>query len=101
MFSFIETKSFTRTVNRYLSGAMQYELQLALLENPKLGAAIPGSGGIRKLRWGRKGHGKRGGLRVIYSVDWSDRAILLLAIYAKNEMSDIPLHILRKIREQF
>lgn len=30
------------------------------------GEVIPGSGGIRKLRWAVKGRGKRGGLRVIY-----------------------------------
>ncbi|MGC1817036.1 MAG: hypothetical protein WA900_05215 [Casimicrobiaceae bacterium] len=41
-------------------------LQQALVEVPEAGAVIPGSGGIRKMRWGVADRGKRGGLRVIY-----------------------------------
>jgi len=37
-----------------------------LLADPEAGAIIPGSGGVRKLRWGVAGRGKRGGIRVIY-----------------------------------
>ncbi len=63
-------------------------------------AVIPGSGGMRKLRWAGKGHGKRGGLRVIYY--WRDRKgeIWLLTLYAKNEAENIPLHVLRELRKE-
>jgi len=33
--------------------------------NPKAGDVIPETGGLRKVRWGRQGSGKRGGVRVI------------------------------------
>jgi hypothetical protein len=66
MISFVETKLFTRLVQEYLSDDEYSELQQALLANPESGVVIPRSGGIRKLRWGVAGRGKRGGIRVIY-----------------------------------
>jgi mRNA-degrading endonuclease RelE of RelBE toxin-antitoxin system len=44
-------------------------LQMALLLRPEQGALIPGSGGLRKLRWSAKGRGRRGGCRIIYYWD--------------------------------
>jgi hypothetical protein len=66
MISFVETKLFTRLVQEYLSDDEYSELQQALLANPDSGVVIPRSGGVRKLRWGIAGRGKRGGIRVIY-----------------------------------
>ena len=66
MISFVETKLFTRLVLEYLSDDEYSELQQALIANPEAGAIVPGSGGVRKLRWGLAGRGKRGGIRVIY-----------------------------------
>lgn len=75
-------------------------LQTELVMRPEAGRVIPGSGGIRKLRWSGKGKGKRGGFRIIYY--WQNRKneIWLLTIYAKNEAEDIPVNILRKIKEE-
>ena len=36
--------------------------------NPDAGDVIPGTGGVRKIRWARRGIGKRGGVRVVYYV---------------------------------
>ena len=66
MISFVETNLFTRLVQEYLSDEAYSALQQALLADPEAGAVIPGSGGVRKLRWGVAGRGKRGGIRVIY-----------------------------------
>jgi len=66
MISFVETKLFTRLVQEYLSDDDYAKLQQALLADPEAGAIIPGSGGVRKLRWGIAGRGQRGGIRVIY-----------------------------------
>jgi hypothetical protein len=57
MFSFIETKLFTRLVAQYLSDEEYSRLQQALSENPESGDLIPGTGGVRKLRWGVAGRG--------------------------------------------
>ena len=62
----IETSIFTRQVQALLAEAEYRQLQTALVNWPQLGSIIPGSGGLRKIRWVLTGRGKRGGVRVIY-----------------------------------
>ena len=64
-------------------------LQKMLVLNPSMGDVIEGTGGIRKIRIAAKGHGKRGGARVIYYHFVSDAVIALLMIYPKNEQQDL------------
>ena len=66
MFSFIETRLFTKLVLEYLSDEEYGSLQKALMRDPDAGSVVPGSGGVRKLRWAAPGRGKHGGYRVIY-----------------------------------
>lgn len=100
IYSFIETRLFTRLVGRYLSDTEYAWVQDTLLRDAGSGNLIPGAGGIRKLRWSRKGAGKRGGLRIIYHAMPREGFIWMLTIYAKNEVEDIPAHLLRRIREE-
>ena len=60
MFSFIETRLFTKLVLDYLSDEDYAALQALLMQHPESGPVIPGSGGVRKLRWAAPGRGKRG-----------------------------------------
>jgi len=71
-----------------------------LAANPEAGDVIPGSGGCRKVRWGRAGAGKRGGVRVIYFTRLASGEIWMLLVYAKSVRDNIPAHILRAIREE-
>ena len=98
--SFIETRLFTRIVSDYLSDDEYGEMQFKLAADPEIGVVIPGSGGVRKLRWGQRGRGKRGGIRVIYYLKREDGVIWMLTIYAKNEVSDIAPYVLRAIRRE-
>jgi hypothetical protein len=100
MFSFIETKLFSRLLDDYLFDDEYALLQGALIEAPDRGALVPGSGGVRKLRWGQPGRGKRGGIRIIYYAKTHEGVIWMLTIYAKNEEESIPAHVLRKIKEE-
>ncbi len=100
MFSFIETKLFTRLVQEYLSDDEYQELQKLLIEQPEAGSVIPGSGGVRKLRWRAAGRGKRGGYRVIYFTKMEQSLIWMLTMYAKNVKDEIPANVLRQIRKE-
>jgi hypothetical protein len=98
VYSFVETTLFTRLVAEYLSEQGYCELQQVLMRDPEAGAIVPGSGGVRKLRWGAPGRGKRGGYRVIYFVRRSPGVIWMLTMYPKNVADNIPAHVLRQIR---
>ncbi len=100
MFSFVETRGFTRRVEEYLSDQEYGALQRALIADPAAGAVIPGSGGVRKLRWAAPGRGKRGGYRVLYFVRHASGVIWMLTIYPKNVADDIPAHVLRLIAKE-
>jgi mRNA-degrading endonuclease RelE of RelBE toxin-antitoxin system len=97
---FIETSIFTKLVYGYLSEDEYLGLQSYLLLRPDAGDVVPASGGVRKLRWGLRNRGKRGGIRVIYYWRQSDDEIWLLTLYAKNEAESIPAHVLRRIAEE-
>ena len=62
----VETPVFTRQVQELLPDDEYRQLQLELAQDPTIGDVIRGSGGLRKVRWAAKVHGKRGGVRVIY-----------------------------------
>jgi hypothetical protein len=100
MFTFIETKLFTRLADELLSDEGLAALQQSLIENPEVGDVVPGSGGVRKVRWGMPGRGKRGGLRVLYYLRTKQGQVWLLTLYPKNVSDNIPGHILRKIKEE-
>jgi mRNA-degrading endonuclease RelE of RelBE toxin-antitoxin system len=100
VFTFIETPLFTRSLPDYLSDDEYRELQEALSRSPESGVVIPGSGGIRKLRWSVRGRGKRGGLRVIYYLRVGREEIWMLTLYPKNVTDNILAHILKRIREE-
>jgi len=100
VYSFIETKLFSRLVADVLTDEEYSSLQNALIKDPEAGDLIPGSGGIRKLRWGVAGRGKRGGIRVIYYARVRRGQIWMLTLYAKNVVDNIPANVLRQIKEE-
>ena len=87
--TFVETPVFTARVSEYLDDRAYRMLQLSLLLRPDQGPLIPGTGGLRKLRWKRTHTGKRGGLRVIYYWRASANTCFLLFIYRKTNQSDL------------
>ena len=97
---FIETSLFTRLIYNYLDDDEYLGLQIYLLNHPDSGKIVPGSSGVRKIRWAIKGKGKSGGIRVIYFWKVSDDEIWLLTVYGKSERESIPGHILKQIAEE-
>ena len=90
MFPIVESSLFSRLVFDYLSEEEYEGLKLFLVLNPESGDMIPGSGGLRKLRWIRTGTGKRGGVRVIYFLRTSRGEIALLTLYSKSKVGNLP-----------
>ncbi len=60
-----------------------------LIERGIKGNLIPSGYGLRKLRWGIEGRGKRGGLRIIYYFIIKEETICLLLAYKKSEQKDV------------
>jgi mRNA-degrading endonuclease RelE of RelBE toxin-antitoxin system len=85
----IETPVFTKRVLDALTDDEYRELQQFIAEHPEAGSIIPGSHGLRKLRWTMSGKGKRGGTRIIYYWLRPRDTILMLFVFRKNEQSDL------------
>jgi mRNA-degrading endonuclease RelE of RelBE toxin-antitoxin system len=95
----VETSVFTRRVQALLPDDEYRKLQVALAHRPQAGAIIPGSGGLRKIRWGMLDRGKRSGVRVIYYWAVKQERLLMLMVYAKNERTDLTAEQLRVLRQ--
>lgn len=96
---FVETPVFTGLVRKHLDDDHYRALQIALLLRPEQGALIAGSGGLRKIRWGREGEGK------IYFWHKPSARCFMLFLYGKNEQGDLTAHqtraLSRLVREEF
>lgn len=101
MFTFIESTIFARIRPVYLDEDEYAELQQYMLQHPEAGEVVPGSGGVRKLRWRRAGMGKRGGLRVIHFVRHDPDEFWMLTLYAKSSRENLPAAILKQLLEAF
>jgi mRNA-degrading endonuclease RelE of RelBE toxin-antitoxin system len=95
----IETPIFTKQLLATLSDDEYRLFQNMLLTRPDAGKVIPGSGGLRKLRWTAEGRGKRGGLRVIYYWFTAGSTIMLLFIYPKNVQDNLTTDQLKQLKK--
>jgi mRNA-degrading endonuclease RelE of RelBE toxin-antitoxin system len=84
-----ETPIFSRQTDKLFSEEEKRELIDFLAENPQTGDEIPGTGGVRKVRFSASGRGKRGGARVIYYYLDETMPLYALLAYAKNAKDDI------------
>lgn len=95
---FIETPTFTKRILQFMDDERYSALQVHLANHPDAGQLIPGSGGLRKLRWAGGGHGKRGGLRLIYYWWVPQDRISMLLVYPKNEQDDLSADQVKQLR---
>lgn len=96
-----ETTIFTREITRILSDEGYKELQSFLVEHPKSGPVIKGSGGLRKIRWSLKNSGKSGGIRNIYYYHEEKSFILMIYVYEKSKTSDLTPKQIEMLRKTF
>ena len=95
----IETPTFEKHVDAYWNSDERLQFVAWIAANPNAGVVIPGSGGVRKLRWVSRDSGKRGGLRIIYYNQSLDELIWLLTIYGKSVRANITAQQLRALKE--
>jgi hypothetical protein len=80
-----ETSVFLRQAERLWAEDERAAFVDYIARNPEAGDLVPDTGGIRKVRWGRSGSGKRGGVRVVYFYHDDTMPLYLLLIYAKAQ----------------
>ena len=83
-----ETPTFIRQADKLFSDEERKELIDYLADHPAAGDEIPGTGGVRKLRFTALGRGKRGGARVIYFYGGEHMPVYALLAYAKSAKTD-------------
>ena len=99
MLTIAETPTFSRLWPDYWTEEERGEFCAWIAANPLAGDVVPGTGGVRKVRWSRPGTGKRGGVRVVYYNRLADGCVWLLLIYAKSAQDGLPAHVLNDARE--
>jgi hypothetical protein len=85
----VETPEFLSATRKLFTEEERGVLVDYLANNPAAGDLVPGTGGVRKLRWRPEGRGKRGGARVIYFYHSASIPLFALTAYAKNERADL------------
>jgi hypothetical protein len=94
-----ETPLFMRQAAAVWDDAEREAFVEFIARNPEAGDLIPDTGGVRKIRWGRAGSGKRGGARVIYFYHDADRPLYLLMVYAKARQENLTPDEKRAVRK--
>ena len=89
MLTIAEVPEYIRRAEKLLTEEERRDIVDYLAANPKAGDIMEGTGGVRKLRWGRQGRGKSGGVRVIYYVHSELMPLYLLTMFAKNERANL------------
>ena len=84
-----ELPEYIRHAEKLMSATERQDIVNYLAAHPKAGDLMEGTGGVRKLRWGRGAQGKSGGVRVIYYVHSDLMSLYLLTLFAKNERANI------------
>lgn len=93
-----ETSQFVRQAAEVWDEGEREAFVDFIARNPEAGNVIPDTGGVRKLRWRRAGSGKRGGVRVIYFYQHSDRPLYLLMVYMKARQKNLTPDEKRAVR---
>jgi len=72
-----------------MSDEERSELVDFLARNPLRGDLVEGTGGLRKLRWARRGSGKSGGYRTVYFYCDDHVPIYAILVYGKGQQADL------------
>jgi hypothetical protein len=89
MHTVVETPSYLADAERLFSLEERMAIVDRLAADPTCGVVIPGSSGIRKVRFGFGARGKSGGARIIYLFSGESLPVFVLSAFAKNEKANL------------
>jgi len=89
LITIVELSPFLAQVGKAITANNRDDLIEYLARHPEVGNVIPRTGGLRKLRWGGKQQGKRGGLRIIYYFYNDSAPVFLLTAYNKSTQTNL------------
>jgi hypothetical protein len=90
---------FLAATRKLMDDEERVELVNYLAYHPTAGVVVPGTGGVRKLRWGLEGRGKRGGARVIYYFHDMEMPLFILEAFAKNDRANLTQSECNELRQ--
>lgn len=96
---FVLLPSFERGAAGLLTDEDVRALERELLRDPRAGAVMRGTGGVRKVRAALEGRGKSGSVRVVYLYVEVKSRIYLLLVFAKNEQANLTPEQTRRVRQ--
>lgn len=85
----IETAGYLKDAEKLFDEDERSEIVAYIGRYPDSGDVIEETGGVRKLRWGVEGRGKRGGARIIYYFRNETIPVFLLNVFSKNEKANL------------
>ena len=97
----IETPTYLKSIEGIWTPDEASSFVAFIADNPEVGDVVPGTSGLRKVRWSASGRGKRGGARVIYLLRSAEGNVVLLIAYTKAKFDNLPADFLRRLREQY
>jgi len=93
----IKTPTFSKLADKIWTEDERLDFVSFIAKNPKSGDVIPNAEGARKVRWGVKGSGKRGGTRIIYFNLSEQGVIELIYIYKKVKQANMTANDIKKV----
>lgn len=100
MLTVVETETFIRNVAAFWSEEDRNVFIQWIAANPTAGDLIVGTGGLRKVPWGRSGAGKRGGVRIITYAALGNGEVWLLTAYNKVKFDNLPTAFLNTLKKE-
>ncbi len=97
----IETPTYLKSIEGVWTVEEAEDFAAFIAASPDDGDVVPGTSGLRKVRWSASGRGKRGGARVIYWHRNTLGHVVLLMAYTKAKFDNLPAEFLRRLREQY
>ena len=97
----IETATYLNSIAGIWTAEEAEAFVSFIAAHPNAGDVMPGTRGLRKVRWAASGRGKRGGARVIYVHRNADGQVILLIAYTKAKFDNLPLDFLKRLSELY